>query len=115
MDQPTCVAQTHGEVHYVDASAILGGGQLHVFSVNRSLDDSALVQLDLADGEIAALLDGQVLTGISPQAANSFDDPDVVSARVFGEVKLADGEADASILSVVGLNAPTARSRPRSG
>jgi alpha-N-arabinofuranosidase len=97
VDGPTYVAKTHGETHYVDASAILDEDQLHVFAVNRSLDETAIVQVDLAGGGMTALVSGECLTGISPKAENSFDDPDVVSPRSFTEAKVANGGATAAL------------------
>ena len=93
IDGPTYTAETYGEVPYVDASAILGQGCLTFFAVNRSLDDTAIVQLGLGGASLTGLRDGENLTGISAQSANSFDEPDVVSPRTFTEARFADGEA----------------------
>jgi alpha-N-arabinofuranosidase len=97
VDGPAYVAKTHGTAHYVDASAILDQEQLHVFAVNRSLEEAAVVHIQLADCGLDTLISGEMLTGISPKAANSFDDPDIVSPRAFTEIKCAHGQATAAL------------------
>ena len=90
---PKYEGDTNGEVHYVDASAILGDGILHAFTVNRSLDEAAPVRVALADKPFASLESAELLTAPHAKAANSFEEPDVVVARAFGEVKLVKGAA----------------------
>ena len=93
IDGPTYVSESYGETSNIDASAILDDGRLHVFATNRSLDDVAVVHLQIADADLETMVSGEMLTGISPQSANSFEDPDVVSSRPFTEAKVANGEA----------------------
>ena len=80
VDGPSYTSQSYGEVTTVDASAILGDGQLHVFAVNRDLEESMTVQVNLADVAIAGLVDGELLTGPSADAFNDYDAPDRVKA-----------------------------------
>jgi alpha-N-arabinofuranosidase len=89
----TYEGKTNGEVPYIDASAILADGRLHVFATNRSLDESAPVQVDLVDRAIAALESAELLTGPGAKAANSFERPNVVVSHPFVAVKIADGRA----------------------
>ncbi len=91
---PAYEGATNGRVSFIDASAILAGGELHVFAVNRSLDEPALVRVDLADRGIAALVSGELLTGPGPKAANSFEQPDLVKPRPVEDVRIAAGRAE---------------------
>ena len=99
VDGPTYAGKTNGQVHYIDTSAILdrNDGRLHVFVTNRSLKEPASVRVKLADQDIAALDNADLLTGPDAKAANSFEQPDVVRSRSFSEanvdVKIAAGEA----------------------
>jgi len=102
---PRYVSASHGEVTYVDSSAILGDGVLHLFLTNRSLDEQATVTVQIADRPIVAVIDGELLTGPAPQAANSFEQPDLIAARPFTRAQIADGQATLSLppLSVAAL------------
>lgn len=90
---PAYEGKTNGRVNVMDVSAILGAGKLHIFAVNRSLDETARVQVKLADREVTALESAELLTGPDPKAANSFEQPDVIRSRPFDEVKIAAGHA----------------------
>ena len=105
VEGPTYVAETHGEVRYVDASAILDKNQLHLFAVNRSLDQTAILEIELAGAEIKDLVSGECQAGISPKAANSFDTPDAVSPHPFAEATVGNGKATAALapLSVTAM------------
>jgi alpha-N-arabinofuranosidase len=102
---PSYVGEINGDVTYVDASAILDGGRLHVFLTNRSLDEEAPVEIVLADREVAGLESAEVLTGPGPQAANSFEKSDVVTAAPFSDVEVGRGIASLALppLSVAAL------------
>ena len=90
---PAYEGRTNGRVNVVDASAILDADHLHVFATNRSLDEPASVQVELADRAVAALDSAELLTGPGPKAANSFEQPDVVRPQPFGDVRIAAGRA----------------------
>ncbi len=93
VDGPTYTAQTNGQVHTIDASAILGEALLHVFATNRSLADSATVHIKLIDRVIEGLEGADLLTGPGPKAANSFERPDVIRSRPLRQICIAPGEA----------------------
>ena len=105
VEGPDFVSEVHGRAKVIDASAILGDGYLHVFAVNRSVDEPADVQVDLADASLAALSNGELLTGPDAKAANSFEAPDVVRSEPYDEVAVADGGAAFTMppLSLVAL------------
>jgi alpha-N-arabinofuranosidase len=102
---PVYEGATNGRVNVIDASAILAGGELHVFAVNRSLDEPALVRVEVADRSIAALIDAELLTGPGPKAANSFERPDLVKPRPLDGVRIAAGRAEMEMppLSLVAM------------
>ncbi|MBN1813046.1 MAG: alpha-N-arabinofuranosidase [Anaerolineae bacterium] len=90
---PAYEGKTNGEVCYIDASAILGEDKLHVFATNRSLDESAVVHIELADRLIVGLDSAELLTGPDPKAANSFEQPDLIRAQPLADVQITDGQA----------------------
>ncbi len=94
---PEYEGKTNGRVTFVDASAILGQGVVHVFATNRSTDAPAVVQVHLADRDIARLDSAELLTGPDAQAANSFEQPDLVVARPFADVRIANGKASCEL------------------
>ena len=102
---PVYEGKTNGTVHAVDVSAILATGKVHLFAVNRSLDEPAGVRVELADQSIVALESAELLTGPGPKAANSFEQPDLVKSRTFDEARVAAGRAEVELppLSVAAM------------
>jgi alpha-N-arabinofuranosidase len=90
---PVYEGKTHGSVTYIDTSAILNDPQLHVFVTNRSLEEAATVHINLADRAITALDSAEILSGPEPKAMNTYEQPDLLQARPFQAVKIADGLA----------------------
>jgi len=93
VDGPTYPTRAHGAVPVIDASAILDGNTLHVFAVNRSVDQAAPVVIELAGASLGALVDAEVLTGTGPKSANAFDATPEVAPQEYGEVRLKGGSA----------------------
>jgi alpha-N-arabinofuranosidase len=93
VEGPSYEGRTNGRVQFVDASAILGEGVLHVFLTNRSDRAAAPVSIEPAGLSIVALESAEILAGPDPKAANSFEHPDVVAARKFDEVSVRAGRA----------------------
>jgi alpha-N-arabinofuranosidase len=91
---PVYEGRTNGRVHVVDASAILAADKIHLFAVNRSLDEPARVQVELVDRDIAALDSAELLTGPGPKAANSFEQPNLIQSRSFREARVTAGRAE---------------------
>ena len=106
----TCSGSSRGAPNYIDSSAILNDNRLHVFVTNRSVTEPASVRVELADRTIVALESAELLTGPDTQAANSFEQPDVVKARPFADVKITEGVAVLELppLSVAALTFVTA-------
>jgi alpha-N-arabinofuranosidase len=93
VDGPAYEGKANGDVCYIDTSAILGKDKLHVFATNRSLDESAIVHVELVDRPIAGLDDAELLTGPDVKAANSFEQPDLIRAQPLTDVQITDGQA----------------------
>lgn len=102
---PVYQGATNGQVSTIDTSAILNGRQLNLFATNRSLQEVAPLRINLVDQSIAALHNAELLTGPTPEAANSFAQPDVVRAQPFSEVTIANGQATVELppLSVLAM------------
>jgi alpha-N-arabinofuranosidase len=102
---PVYEGRVNGGVHVVDASAILAADEIHLFAVNRSLDEPARVRVELADRSIAYLDSAELLTGPDPKAANSFEQPDLIQSQRFEEARIAAGRAEVELppLSVAAM------------
>ncbi len=102
---PGYESPTYGYVNMVDNSAILDKGELHTFLVNRSIDEKAIVELHCSGFELKTVQSADLVTGKSPDAQNTFDDPEVVHCQKFNEIKLLDSKAIIHLppLSVVGI------------
>ena len=93
VEGPVVQGKTNGIVPLVDSGAIRNGDRLSVFLVNRSTGKSAPVVVDVADARITSVESAEILTGPGPKAANSYDQPDLVSARGFDGFALRAGRA----------------------
>ena len=96
VDGPT-YGGAYGEAVEVDCSAVFDGERLHLFAVNRNLDEPAPVRVAPGIGRISAFVDAEVLTGSDPKAANSFERPDVVRSRPFDGVHIHERGAQVTI------------------
>ena len=71
-------------VEVVDAAAILGDGCLHVFAVNRSVDDDIVLDVTLAgadlSGRVGPNVGARLLHHDDPAASNDWEHPNVVRA-----------------------------------
>jgi alpha-N-arabinofuranosidase len=102
---PSYEGKTNGRVNVIDTSAILDANRLHLFATNRSMEEAAIVHIELADRGIAALDSAEILSGPGPKALNSFEQPDLIRARPFQAVSLTGGLATVTLppLSVVAM------------
>jgi alpha-N-arabinofuranosidase len=94
---PVYQGSQHGEVHYLDSSAILDGDRLQVFVSNRSQDEEMDLTIEVADRSIVAPSSTELLTGPDAKAANSFDAPDVVRPEAFEGIEVRGGSAHLSL------------------
>jgi alpha-N-arabinofuranosidase len=102
---PAYESPSFGFTKFIDTSAILGDGVLHVFLVNRSLDETAQVEVQHPGGSLARLESAEIVTGSHPQACNTFEQPHQVVTQHFSAVSLQDGQASVELppLSVAAL------------
>lgn len=85
------------EAKVIDASAILNGGELSVFLVNRSVDAPQEVRVDLANTRLVKQVSGEIVTGTDPKSFNEFGKPRVIEAQPFNEVCFQNGAAVISL------------------
>ncbi len=99
--------ETHdyGYAQIIDASAILGDDRLHVFLVNRSLEESHAVTLALFGQRLAGLESAEILTGPGPFSMNTLEKPDLIASQPFSAVAVEPGRAKLELppLSVAAL------------
>ncbi len=86
-------SKDYGVVKTLDTSAIFSGKELSVFMVNRDLTQPLEVTIDLADQAISKLLNAEIVHGSDPNAANTFETPNRITAKDFDEVCIKDGKA----------------------
>jgi alpha-L-arabinofuranosidase len=102
---PGYTSTSYGYVNDIDTSAILGDGELHVFVVNRSLDQSASVEIKYECGQLSSLKSGELFSGDSPQAQNTFEKPNQIVNQPFKDVTIRSGQANFELppLSIAAL------------
>jgi alpha-N-arabinofuranosidase len=102
---PGYESASYGYASYIDTSAILGDGLLHVFLVNRSLDESAPVEICHPGGKILGLHSAEIVSGTHPDERNTYEQPQQVISKPFNQVTFQDGGAQLELppLSVVAV------------
>ena len=88
VEGPTYVGKTYGEVSLIDASAIIDGDQLHVFATNRHTEKETEVHIVLEGRSITGIVSGDILTGPGAKAANTFEEPLLVTSSPFSEAEV---------------------------
>ena len=79
---PSYSSKRYGEVCYLDAAAILAGAKLHLFAINRSVDQPMELVLDFAGVDVGRVLDAEILCA-DLKAENTFEAPGAVSTAPF--------------------------------
>jgi alpha-N-arabinofuranosidase len=87
----------YGSVPCIDASAILAPDRLHLFAVNRSLDSTAPIQVELSGRAITGVADAELLSGPAAKARNTFAAPHVVVASAFTGLRTSAASAAAEL------------------
>ena len=90
---PEYSAPTYGTTRMIDSSAILNGDKLHVFVTNRSLTETAPLEVHLADGQLTALESGEMLTGPAADSANTFEQPHLIVPQPVSAIEILNGAA----------------------
>ena len=80
-----------GDVHTVDAAATLDGKTLHVFAVNRDITEATPLTVQLAGRGIVEVLSSEILTAPALDVENTFDSPETVVPRSFGDWSVPGG------------------------
>ncbi len=103
---PGYESEMNGFAHFVDASAILGEGVLHVFLVNRSLDEQAVVEILPAGIRLDSVKSAELVTGPHADARNTFDMPDVIHNQPFNNILLEESGATVQLppLSITAIS-----------
>jgi alpha-N-arabinofuranosidase len=94
---PTYPFPSHGETTVVDNALVLNGNILEVFLTNRSVDDSAEVEVRPAHIKIQEVKTARVLTGSDPKAENSFEKPHQIEPQEITEIQVREGVATVEI------------------
>ncbi len=97
VEGPVLKGRTNGVVPLVDQGAIRDGNTVSVFLVNRSAGRAAPVVIDIADARIGSVQSAEILTGPGAKAANSFEQPDLVSAKSFDGFAVKAGKASVKL------------------
>jgi alpha-N-arabinofuranosidase len=103
---PGYESASYGYVNDIDTSAILGEDLLHVFLVNRNLEEPALVEFHFPGGGLSAVDSAEIVTGSHPDARNTFEQPTQITSQPFQSISIRDGVAYIEIppLSVVAIS-----------
>ena len=91
-DGPTYETKAYGDVPVIDSAAILDGKTLHVFAANRSTDSTQTLVVSLAGADLKSVRSAEIVTGPAADAANTFEQPDVVKKADFDGAEIKDGE-----------------------
>ena len=113
LDTPTVPAGARGEVPALDVSASLAeDGSLAVFVVNRSLTDATTLAVRLTDAKVTELLGVDVLSGDDPNAANTWEQPNLV-VPTSGSARLTDDGNVSLVVPALGFAVLRAKIAPR--
>jgi alpha-N-arabinofuranosidase len=102
---PVVNSKSYGTTEMVDSSAILNGNSLSVFAVNRNPNESVELAIRPGAGQIVSVRNADIVTGTDPNAANSYENPNVVTRQPFDQFTVANGTATTVLppLSVVAV------------
>jgi alpha-N-arabinofuranosidase len=103
---PGYESASYGYVNEIDSSAILSDSMLHVFLINRNLEESAQVEIRYPMGQLTGLKTSEIVTGTDPKVCNTYEHPNRVISQPFIAVKIQDNVVTLEIppLSVVALS-----------
>jgi alpha-N-arabinofuranosidase len=90
---PGYMSDSYGYVNTVDTSAILDESLLNVFLVNRSINETAPVTIDLINKGLANVKSADALTGPHANTCNTFEQPLTVVSQPFRAVQILNGKA----------------------
>ena len=107
---PAYDSPSYGRVNAIDTSAILGDGVLHTFLVNRNISEIAEIEIDHGRGKLVSVISAEVLSGPSPDAHNTYENPNAICSQPLQTVKIGEGKASIQLppLSVSAITFRTA-------
>ncbi len=94
---PGYESKNYGFVNTIDASAILGKSVLHTFIINRSISQTATVEIAPAGIRLKSVQSAEIVTGPSPATCNTFEKPDMIHNQQFNDIILTDQKANAQL------------------
>ncbi len=102
---PAYDSPSYGRVNTVDTSAILGDGVLHTFLVNRSSGETAEIEIDHGRGKLVSVLSADVVSGPSPDAHNTYENPNAICSQPLQKIKINECKASVQLppLSVAAI------------
>jgi len=92
IEGPSYVSDSYGLTSCLDVGAIHEGDRIHLSIVNRS-ERKAMAEVSVDDRVVERLIDMQLLTGDGPEAENTLDAPDRVTAVDYVGGKVRNGHA----------------------
>jgi len=103
---PGYESPSYGYVNDIDTSAILGDGVLHVFLVNRDLEETAMVEVQHPGGQLTGVVSAEIVTGAHPGVRNTFEQPHQIMSQPFQVTAFEEDVAQLEIppLSVVAIS-----------
>jgi alpha-N-arabinofuranosidase len=90
---PGYESANYGYVNYLDTSAILGDGVLHCFLVNRSLEETAPVEIHYPGGTLSGKESAEIVTGPHPGMGNTLENPEAITNQSFRDVRVEENSA----------------------
>jgi alpha-N-arabinofuranosidase len=90
---PGYISDTYGYVNNVDTSAILNENLLNVFLINRSINETAPVTIDLVSNPLMNIVSADVLTGPRANSQNTYEQPLTVINQPFTAIQIQNGKA----------------------
>ena len=103
---PGYESPTYGYVNMVDTSAILDRSELHVFLVNRSLDETAMIEINTPGLRFSSVKSAEVVMGQNATEQNTFEKPGAIVNKKFSNIQLTDVGASVQLppLSVAAIS-----------
>jgi alpha-N-arabinofuranosidase len=107
---PGYESASYGYVNNIDTSAIMGDGLLHVFLVNRSIRETAEIEIDHGRGNLVSIISAEIVSGSSLDLCNTYENPYAISSQPLQTVKISEGKANAQLppFSVAAITLRTA-------
>ncbi|UCF95791.1 MAG: alpha-N-arabinofuranosidase [Spirochaetaceae bacterium] len=94
---PSYVSPSYGDTLFVDSAAVLEGDTIRIFLINRSMDESAEIELRPTHIQIQRAKTAALLTGNDSKLENSFEKPNEIEPREMEEISVKDGAAKIEI------------------